>query len=160
MGHPALVCLRGVCSLADVLVPVFQVFLQLGHELAGVGSVDDAVIEAQGETDDAADRDRIGAVLIGNYRRFFKEAAYTQNGRFRLIDDRSSELLAEDSGIRNREGARSYFFRLQLLARALSARSTMARAMPRKLLSSAWRMTGTINPQSRATAMPRLMFLW
>ena len=35
-------------SLAYVFVPVFQVLLDFGHEAAGVGSVDDAVIEAQG----------------------------------------------------------------------------------------------------------------
>src|ERR1700679_761333 len=87
----------GMRGLAYVLVPVFQVFLQLRHESACVGAVDDAVIEAQSETDDAADGDRIGAVLIGNYGGFFKEAAYTQNCRFRLVDDRSAELLAENS---------------------------------------------------------------
>jgi hypothetical protein len=35
-------------ALAYVFVPGFQVFLDFGHEAAGVGSVDDAVIEAQG----------------------------------------------------------------------------------------------------------------
>ena len=49
---------------------------------------------------------------------------------------------------------------LSFLPRARSARSTMARAMPRKLFSSASLMTGTIRPQSSATAMPMLMFLW
>ncbi len=45
------------------------------------------------------------------------------------------------------------------LPRARSATSTMARAMPRKLCSSVCLMTGTIRPQSSATAMPMLMFL-
>ena len=68
---------RRSVSLADVFAPVFQVFLQLGHELACIGTVDDAMIETQGETDDAADGDRVRAVFICNYGRFFKEAADT-----------------------------------------------------------------------------------
>ena len=43
--------------------------------------------------------------------------------------------------------------------RARSARSFMARAMPRKFFSSAFLITGTISPQSSATAMPMLHFL-
>jgi hypothetical protein len=46
-----------------------------------------------------------------------------------------------------------------LRARAVGDRSTMARAMPRKFFSSVCLMTGTIRPQSSATAMPMLMFL-
>src|ERR1700752_3571137 len=67
--HPSL------SRLADVFVPVFQVFLYFGHELAGVGSVDDAVIEAQGQTDDAVNGDGIGPVFIGNYGWFLTESA-------------------------------------------------------------------------------------
>ena len=36
-------------DLADVLGPVLQILLDLGHELAGIGAVDDAVVEAQRE---------------------------------------------------------------------------------------------------------------
>ncbi len=35
-----------MASLADVFVPVFEVRLEVGHEFAGVGAVDDAVVEA------------------------------------------------------------------------------------------------------------------
>ena len=49
--------------LADILAPVLQILLHFRHELAGVGAVDDAVIEAQGQADDAADGDRVGAVF-------------------------------------------------------------------------------------------------
>ena len=42
---------------ADVLVPVLEVLLHLGHELAGVGAVDDAVIEAQRQVNEVADGD-------------------------------------------------------------------------------------------------------
>src|ERR1700722_4629126 len=38
--------------LADVFVPVFQVFLYFRHEPAGIGPINNTVIEAQGETDD------------------------------------------------------------------------------------------------------------
>jgi hypothetical protein len=38
----------GGLALAYVFVPGFQVFFHFGHKAAGVGSVDDAVIEAQG----------------------------------------------------------------------------------------------------------------
>ena len=44
--------------------------------------------------------------------------------------------------------------------RARSARSCVARARPRIDFSSAFLMTGTIRPQSSATAMPRWMSLW
>ena len=46
------------------------------------------------------------------------------------------------------------------LERARSARSCVARASPRIDFSSAFLMTGTINPQSSATAMPRWTSLW
>ena len=44
-------------DLADILVPVFQDFLQVGHELVGYGAVDEAVVVAHGEMDDGADGD-------------------------------------------------------------------------------------------------------
>ena len=43
------------------------------------------------------------------------------------------------------------------LLRARSPRSLMARCSPTKLRSSAFLTTGTISPQSRATAMPRFI---
>ena len=49
---------------------------------------------------------------------------------------------------------------LSFFARARSARSFTARARPSTFFSSAWWMTGTIRPQSRATATPRLTSLW
>ena len=45
---------------------------------------------------------------------------------------------------------------LSFFARARSARSFMARAIPRKFFSSAFLITGTIRPQSSATAIPIL----
>ena len=46
---------------------------------------------------------------------------------------------------------------LSFFARARSARSLMPRARPRKFFSSEFFSTGTINPQSSATAMPTLI---
>ncbi len=48
---------------------------------------------------------------------------------------------------------------LSFLARARSARSAVARARPSTFFSSALWITGTIRPQSSATAMPRLTSL-
>jgi len=46
------------------------------------------------------------------------------------------------------------------LARARLARSATARLMPTRFFSSACLTTGTISPQSSATAMPMLISLW
>ena len=52
LGHPSCPFFIGLgvwlFALAYVFVPGFQVFFDFGHEAAGVGSVDDAMIEAQG----------------------------------------------------------------------------------------------------------------
>src|SRR6185437_7821506 len=81
-------------GLADLFVPVFEVGLEVGHELAGVGAVHDAVIEAEGEVLDGADGDRVGAVLVRHHHRLLAQPADAQDGRLRLVDDRHAELLA------------------------------------------------------------------
>ena len=50
--------------LSDVFGPVFEVGLEVGHEFAGVGSVDGAVVEAEGEALDASDGDGVLAVFV------------------------------------------------------------------------------------------------
>jgi hypothetical protein len=75
LGHPlnnSSASARFVRELADVFAPVFQVLLHLGHKPACICAIDDAVIEAQGKTNDVADRNGVGTALIGNYRRLFK----------------------------------------------------------------------------------------
>ena len=87
------------------------------------------MIEAEGEDGwMRADRDGVVAVLIGDDRRLLEEAADAEDGRLRLIDDRRAELLAEDAGVGECEGAaEATSSGLSFLERARSARSTMAR---------------------------------
>jgi len=95
--------------LADVFGPVFEVGLEVGHELAGVGAIDGAVVEAEGEALDAADGDAVLAVFVGKDYRLFVEAADAEDGGLRLGDDGGSELLAEDAGVGEGEGAAGDF---------------------------------------------------
>ncbi len=83
--------------LADVFGPVLQGVFYLGHELACVSAVDDAVIEAERQANDATDGDRIGAVFIGDDEGLFEEAADAEDGGLRLGDHGRAELFAEDS---------------------------------------------------------------
>ena len=94
-----LVCCVLIQGLADVFGPVFEVLFEVGHELAGVGSVDDAVIEAEGEALDPADGDGVVAILVGEDDGFLVEAADAEDCGLRLSDDGHSELLAEDAGV-------------------------------------------------------------
>jgi hypothetical protein len=149
-----------VIRSADRPVPGFQHALELAHELAGVGAVDEAVVEAQAEVLHRANRDGVVALGVGQHHRLLAQAADGQNRRLRLVDDGRAELAAEDAGVGQREGDRRTSSGSSFLARARSARSAMARASSRKLRSSACLTTGTISPHSRATAMPRLMLGW
>src|SRR5580704_2378842 len=79
-------------SLADVFGPVFEIGLEVGHEFAGVGSVYEAVVEAEGEALDGADGDGVVAVLVGEDFGLFVETADAEDGRLRLVDDRRAEL--------------------------------------------------------------------
>jgi 5-(carboxyamino)imidazole ribonucleotide synthase len=94
---------------------VFEIVLEVGHELAGIGAVDDAVVEAEGEALDAADGDGVLAVLIGEDDGFFVQAADAEDGRLRLGDDGRAELLAEDAGVGEGEGAAGDIVRRELL---------------------------------------------
>ena len=66
--------------LADVFGPILEIVLEVGHELAGVRTVDDAVIEAEGEALDRADRDGVVAILVSENHRLLIEAADTEDG--------------------------------------------------------------------------------
>src|SRR3954454_7822656 len=90
---------------ADLFRPVLQILLQLRHELAGVGAIDDPMIEAQRQSNNAADGDGVVAVLVCQHCRLLEQTADAEDRRLRLVDDRSAELLAEDAGIRNRDSA-------------------------------------------------------
>ena len=103
-------------ELADVFVPVFQIGLEVGHELARVGAVDDAVIEAKSEALDRADADEVVAVFVGDDFGFLVEAADAEDGALRLVDDRRAELLAEDARVGEGEGASGDLVRSEFLA--------------------------------------------
>src|ERR1700734_271521 len=103
-------------TLADVFGPVLEVGLEVRHELAGVGAVHDAVVEAEGEALDGADGDGVVAVLVGDDLSLFVEAADAEDGRLRLIDDWRAELLAEDAGVGECEGASGDLIGSELLA--------------------------------------------
>ena len=71
----------GTPSLPDVLGPVFEIGLEVGHELARVGTVDGAVVKAQREALDAADGDAVLAVLVGEHHGFLVQAADAEENR-------------------------------------------------------------------------------
>src|SRR6185312_1707192 len=102
--------------LTDILGPVLEVLPDLGHELACVRAVDDAVIEAQGQVEEVADRDGVRPVCAGDDGRFLQQRSPTENRALRLIDDGRAELLAKDAGIRDGEGAGADLVGLEALA--------------------------------------------
>ena len=62
-------------ELPDVFGPILEIGFEVGHELAGVCAVDDAVIESECEALDGTDRDGVVTVLIGDDFGFLVEAA-------------------------------------------------------------------------------------
>ena len=73
--------------LADFFTPRLKILFYLGHELVGDGAVDEAVVVAEREMNDGADRDGIGAVFIGDDHGLLGDAADAHDGGVRLIDD-------------------------------------------------------------------------
>ena len=65
------------------------------HELAGVGAVDEAVIEAEAEILHRTNRNGVVAIGVGDDGGLLAQAADGEDGRFRLIDNRHSELAAK-----------------------------------------------------------------
>src|SRR5947209_2944486 len=66
---------RPLRDLSDVFVPVLEIGLEVGQEFAGVGSIDDAVIETKREALARADADEVVAILVGDDLGFLVEAA-------------------------------------------------------------------------------------
>jgi len=95
--------------LLNVLGPVFEDALEFEHELAGVCTVDEAVIEAEGEVLRGADGDGVVAVCVGEDDGLFIEGADREDGRLGLVDDGGGELVAEDAGIGEGEGGTDDF---------------------------------------------------
>src|SRR5215472_6736726 len=146
--------------LEQLFVPVLQEFLHVGHELVGDSAIDNAMVVADAEMHHGADGNGFVPVLVGHNDGLFDDSTDAHNRDLRLIDDGHAEFGSEDAGVRDGEGSALNLFGLSFLERARSPRSVMARCKPTKLRSSAFLTTGTISPQSRATAMPRLMDAW
>ena len=91
-------------ALADLFAPGLQRLLHQIHELVGYGAVDEAVIVAESQVDDGADRDRVGTVLVGNHHGLLGDSADTHDRRIRLVDDGESEDRAELAGVGDGEG--------------------------------------------------------
>src|SRR5580704_13963670 len=117
----------------------------------GYGAVYYAVIVGERQVDHAAN----GYRVVNYYGALF-DCAEAENRDVWLIDYWEAEQAAEDAGVGDGKVPSATSSGLSFFARALSARSFMVRAMPRKFFSSAFLITGTIRPQSSATAMPML----
>ena len=74
------------------------------------------MIEAEREALDRADGDGVVAVLVGDDLGLLVEAADAEDADLRLDDDRGAELLAEDAGVGEGEGAAADLIGRKLLA--------------------------------------------
>jgi hypothetical protein len=82
-----------------------QDLLQLGHELRGVGAVDQPVVIGEAEEHHVPDRDRVVAVAVGDDDRALHDRLDVEDRHLALGDDRRADQRAEDAGVRDREGA-------------------------------------------------------
>jgi hypothetical protein len=85
------------------------------------------------------------------------DGADAEDRHLRLIDDRHPELRAEDTGIRNREGPALHFFRLQLFRPRARGDIGDRTAQAEQALVVGVLDDRNDQPQSSATAIPRLM---
>src|SRR5271165_838278 len=122
--------------LEQLFVPVLEELLHFHHELVGDRAIDDAMVVADAEVHHGADGDGVVAVLVGDDHWLLDDAAHAHDRDLRLVDDRHAEFGAENARVGDGERAALHLVRLELLA------------------------AGTISPQSRATAMPRLIAEW
>ncbi len=115
-GGPPNRCVGRPCGLfaelqrlADLLVPAFQRLFEFEHEFAGVGAVDEAVIEAEAEVLHGANGDGVVAFGVGEHGGLFAQAADGEDGRLGLVDDGHAELAAKGAGVGEREGGSADF---------------------------------------------------
>ena len=95
--------------------PVLKIGLEVRHEFARIGAIDDAVVEAKGEALDGPNGDGVLTILVGEDEGFLVEPADSEDGGLWLVDDRGTELLAEDAGVGDGEGSAGDFVRGELL---------------------------------------------
>src|SRR5271163_351040 len=102
--------------LADFFVPGFKILFHLRHELVGECAVDQAVVVAQREMNDAANRDGVVSVFVGNDERHFRYATDAHDGGIGLVDDGQSEDGAKLARVGDGEGGSIDIFGLELLS--------------------------------------------
>ena len=102
-------------ALAEWAVPGFELAFEFAHEFAGVGAVDDAMVEAEAVVLHGADGDGVVAFGVGEDDGFFLERADGEDGGLGLIDNGETDLIAEDSGIGEGEGRSADFVGGELL---------------------------------------------
>ena len=141
-----------VLSYAGSGIPVLDHLLDDLHELVGDRAVDDAVVVADRHVGAQPDRDGV----VQNDRPLL-DRADADDGDLRLADDRHAEQRAEHAGVRDRERSALHVLRLELLLARARGESAMALLMSSRLSESAFFTTGTMSPQSSATATPMLM---
>src|SRR5271169_4667755 len=100
---------------AYLFAPRFQVLFHQSHELVGYSAVDEAVVVAEREMNDGADRYRIVAFLVGDNQWLLGNAAHAHNRGVRLIDDGQSEDGAKLAGVGDGERGTLDVFGLELL---------------------------------------------
>ena len=95
---------RNIFQLSDVFAPAFQILFHLRHELVGNGTVDQSMIVTEREVNDAADRDRVVTIFVGDHERHFRDSTDAHDGGVWLIDDGQAEDGPELAGICDGEG--------------------------------------------------------
>ena len=118
------------------------------------------MIVAERQVDDGADGDGVVAVFVGDDQRLLGDSANAHNGGVGLIDDGQAKDRAELAGVGDGEGGAFDIFGLELLGAGAFAEIGDAALQAEEVQSPAFFRTGTISPQSRATAMPTLMWRW
>src|SRR5262245_13309944 len=83
--------------------------------MVGHRAVDDAVIERETQRGDVADGDRV-AVFGLDHPWPFVNAAQSEDGHLRLVDDRRGGVTAEEPEVGDREGSARDLVRFELLA--------------------------------------------
>jgi len=90
--------------LANFFAPGFEILFYLSHELVSDGSIDEAVIVAEGEMNDGADSDGVVTIFVGNDHGLLRDAADAHDRGVRLIDDGQAKDCSELAGVGDGEG--------------------------------------------------------
>ena len=105
---------RSVIRSAGILAPGLQVLLHLRQECVRAGTIQDAVVEDEGEVHHGTDRESVIAGRIGDDHNTLLNGTCPQDAALGLIDDRHGKERAADAVIGQREGAASNLIWQQL----------------------------------------------